>query len=263
MTDLTSYGPWAIVAGGSDGVGAAFARALAVRGMNLVLVARRAPVLDTLAADIRTEHQVQVRTVSLDLSVSDSLAELEEATSNLEIGLFIYNAGGDDRSVPFLDKSLDAHLTLVQRNCASVLEAVYRFGGPMVARGRGAVIVVTSGAAWVGGANMAAYGATKAFDLVLAEALWAEWRDRGVDVLALVLGATNTPSLHRAYAATGKDPHGDLADPAEVVTEALDHLSDGPTWIVGSSTPVGGSPFGAMSRRDAVELLSRAAATSH
>lgn len=92
---------------------------------------------------------------------------------------------------------------------------------------RGAVVLVTSGAAWAGGATLAAYGATKAFDLNLAESLWAEWRTSGVDVLGLVLGRTDTPSLRRAFVADG-GPHGDLADPREVAEEALDHLGDGP-----------------------------------
>ncbi|MGH3246185.1 MAG: SDR family NAD(P)-dependent oxidoreductase [Trebonia sp.] len=85
----------------------------------------------------------------------------------------MYNAGGDDRSAAFLDKDLGTHLDLVRRNCTSVLEAAYRFGAPMVARGRGAVVLVTSGAAWAGGATLAAYGATKAFDLILAEGPWS------------------------------------------------------------------------------------------
>jgi short-subunit dehydrogenase len=132
----------------------------------------------------------------------------------------------------------------------------------MVARKRGAVVLVTSGAAWAGGATLAAYGASKAFDLILAESLWAEWQGSGVDVLGLVLGRTDTPSLRRTEGAQGGSYGGDLADPDEVAAEALDHLSDGPTWICGSPTPTGGSPFGALSRRDAVLAMSRGA-TAH
>lgn len=262
-TDLTSrYGFWSLVAGGSDGVGAAFAHALAARGMNVVLIARRDTVLETFADEIRSEHGVEVRTVKLDLSRPDALSELVTATSDLEIGVFVYNAGGDDSSAAFLDKDLDTHLSLVHRNCTSVLEAAYRFGGPMAARGHGAVVLLTSGAAWAGGATLAAYGATKAFDLILAEGLWAEWRDRGVDVLGLVLGATDTPSMHRVLDAPGSRPHGTLADPKDVAEEALEHLGDGPTWIAGSDNPTGGSPFGAMPRRDAVLAMSRGSSKS-
>ena len=133
---------------------------------------------------------------------------------------------------------------MVQRNCVSVLEAAHRFGVPMVGRGRGGFLVVTSGAAWAGGAAMAAYGATKAFDLILAEALWAEWQPSGVDVLALVLGKTDTPALRRLLDAAGH-PYGELASPDDVARTALDHLADGPTWIYGSADPAGASPLGA------------------
>ena len=261
MTATSKYGPWGIVAGGSDGVGVAFARGMAARGVNVVLVARRASVLEASADEIRGRYGVEVRTVPLDLSAPDALSELEHATSDLQVGLFVYNAGGDDRSAAFLDKDLDTHLGLVRRNCVSVLEAAYRFGGPMVARGQGALVLVTSGAAWAGGATLAAYGATKAFDLILAESLWAEWRDRGVEVLGLVLGATDTPSLRRVLDAKGGS-YGALADPVEVAEEALEHLADGPTWICGSANPVGGSPLGALSRRDAVLAMSRGASAS-
>ncbi len=257
---LTDYGPWGIVAGGSDGVGAAFAHEMASRGMNVVLVARRVPVLTAFADDIRAQHGVEVRTVPLDLSAPQALSELAQMTSELEIGLFVYNAGSDNSSATFLDKNLDTHLSLVHRNCGSVLEAAYRFGAPMVARGRGALVLVTSGAAWAGGATLAAYGATKAFDLILAEGLWAEWRDSGVDVLGLVLGKTDTPSMHRVLDPEGESG-GEVADPRDVAEQALDHLGDGPTWIWGNN-PMGGSPFGAMSRREAVLTMSRGAAIS-
>jgi short-subunit dehydrogenase len=229
--------------------------------MNIVLVARRVPVLQAFAGDIRARHGVEVRTVALDLSTADALTELARETSGLEVGLFVFNAGGDDSSAAFLGKDLRTHLELVRRNCHSVLEAAYRFGAPMVARGRGAMVLVTSGAAWAGGATLAAYGATKAFDLILAEGLWAEWHTSGVDVLGLVLGATDTPSLRRVLDAKGGS-YGTLADPDDVAAEALDHLGDGPTWICGSDDPAGGSPFGALSRRQAVLAMSQGASAA-
>ena len=250
------YGPWGIVCGGSDGIGAAFARALASRGVNLVLVARREDVLEAFAKEVRGKHDVEVLTVPLDLAHPDAMARLSAVTAELEIGFLVANAGGDDYSAAFLEKDLDAHLALVKRNCVGVLEAAYRFGGPMVGRGRGGVVLVTSGAAWAGGATLAAYGATKAFDLILAEALWAEWHDHGVDVLGLVVTATDTPSLHRALAANG-GYHGDLADPDDVATTALDHLADGPTWMCGGQDPLGPPPFGSVTRRAAVLRMSR------
>jgi uncharacterized protein len=263
MSDWAAkYGPWAIIAGGSDGVGAAFARGVAARGVNVVLVARRPAVLEAFANELREEHAVEVSTVVLDLSAPGAMSDLALATAEFDVGLFLYNAGADDYSAGFLDKTLDNHLALIHRNCDSVLEAAYRFGGPMVERGRGGLVLVTSGAAWAGGATLATYGATKAFDLILAEGLWAEWHGKGVDVLGLVLGATDTPSLRRLLEAKGGGSYGELADPTVIAQEVLEHLGDGPTWSFGMPDPMGGSPFGALPRRDAVLAMSQGATAS-
>ena len=103
MTVTSKYGPWGIVAGGSDGVGVAFARGMAARGINVVLVARRVSVLEASADEIRERYGVEVRTVPLDLSDPGAMSELARVTSDLEVGLFVYNAGGDDRSAAFLE----------------------------------------------------------------------------------------------------------------------------------------------------------------
>jgi short-subunit dehydrogenase len=252
------YGPWAIVAGASDGTGSEFAEQLAARGVNVVLVARRQALLDDIAERLPTQSRVVV----LDLSTPDAGQRLAEATADLDIGLLVYNAGADQHSTAFLSQPIDDLRSLVRRNCLTVLDACYDVGTRLIARGRGGVILVTSGAAWCGGANIAAYGGTKAFDLVLAEALWAEWKPQGVDVLALVMGATDTPSLQRLLAETGGS-FGELARPADVVRDALNNVHDGPTWICGMPEPQGGSPFGALSRRQAVELMSQGSAAVH
>jgi NAD(P)-dependent dehydrogenase (short-subunit alcohol dehydrogenase family) len=120
----------------------------------------------------------------------------------------------------------------------------------------------TENPGWAGSAHIATYCATKAFDTVLAEALWAEWREHGVDVLGLVLGATDTPSLRRLMAEHGGDL-GELANPVEVALAGLDHLGDGPTWSVGMPEPTGPSPLDGLSRRQAVELLSAGASAMY
>jgi short-subunit dehydrogenase len=254
----STYGPWAVVAGASDGTGEAFAQELAQRGVNVVLVARRRALLD----DIASRLAVDSRVVVLDLSDEHAGPALAAATAGLEVGLFIYNAGADPRSLFLLDQPIADLQALVRRNCNTVLHGAYHFGGQMVQRGRGGVVLVSSGACWAGSASIAVYGATKAFDTVLAEALWAEWRERGVDVLALVLGATDTPSLRRLLAEHGGD-FGDLALPADVARTALDHLGDGPTFSYGMPDPAGPSPLGGLPRRQAVDLLSAGSAAMH
>jgi short-subunit dehydrogenase len=140
---------------------------------------------------------------------------------------------------------------MVQRNCVVPLLAAHHYGGAMVGRGRGGLLLVTSAAAWAGAARGATYGATKAFDLVFGEALWAELRRDGVDVLSLVVGATDTPALRQLLADRGTT-YDDLATSDEVARAGLDHLGDGPTWSMG--LPDGGGPgfVATLARRDAV-----------
>ncbi|MFF5140235.1 SDR family NAD(P)-dependent oxidoreductase [Streptomyces sp. NPDC013157] len=158
---------------------------------------------------------------------------------------------------PFLHWNVETHASLIRRNCSAVMETAHHFGAPMTARGNGGLILVTSGAAWAGGATLSVYGATKAFDLLLAESLWAEWHEAGVHVLGLVLGRTDTPSLRRTLKGKDGASLGELADPNDVAEAALEHLAHGPVWIYGSADPTGASPLGMLSRRDAVLLRSR------
>src|SRR4051794_3805385 len=161
---VEKYGPWAIVAGASDGTGLAFAAEIAARGVNVVLVARRQAALDEVASEL----DVETRVVPLDLSTDSATDALAAATDDLEIGLFVYNAGADSHNTQLLDTSLDSWHALVRRNCATVLGTSYHYGTRMLERGRGGLVLVTSGAAFAGGSHIAVYAASKAFDLVLA-----------------------------------------------------------------------------------------------
>jgi uncharacterized protein len=244
------YGPWAVVAGASEGVGASVARLLGERGVNVVLVARRQETLDETAATVAAG----TRTVVLDLSAADAAETLAAATVDLDVGLLVYNAGADPYMSRFLDQPPDVWHAMVARNCTAVLGVTHHFAGRMVQRGSGGIVLVSSGAAWAGGSRLAVYGATKAFDLLLAESLWAELGPQGVDVLAMVLGATDTPAFRRLV---GDREVGDLADADDVAGDLLDNLGNGPTF------PPGPSLLGGFSRRDAVELMSQGAAALH
>jgi uncharacterized protein len=248
MTDFVGkYGPWALVAGASEGVGSSVARLLGERGVNVVLAARRQAVLDDVAATVKTE----TRTVAIDLSLNDADQTLASAAEGLDVGLLVYNAGADANASRFLDKPLATWQELVRRNVNTVLGVCHHFGSRMVLRGTGGIVLVTSGAAWVGGDYLAAYGATKAFDLVLGEALWAEMRPFGVDVLSMVLGATDTPAFRRVL--HGREFPG-MANPDDVAREMLDNLPEGPTC------PPDASPFAGLPRRQAVEMMSQGSA---
>jgi short-subunit dehydrogenase len=244
VTDFSEkYGPWAVVAGASEGIGSSVARLLGERGVNVVLTARRQAVLDEVGATVATE----TRTVALDLSLPGADAALAAATDDLEVGLLIYNAGADPHASRFLDKPLAAWQELVGRNVNTVLWACHHFGSRMADRGRGGIVLVTSGAAWVGSDYLAAYGASKAFDLILGEALWAELRPLGIDVLSMILGPTDTPAFRRIL--QGRDFPG-IVSADDVARQMLSSLPEGPTW------PPDASPFAALARRQAVEMMS-------
>jgi len=250
------YGPWAVVAGASDGTGAAFAREAAARGVNVVLVARRADVLATVADGISEATGADTRVVPLDLGVVGAAETLARETDDLEVGLLVYNAGADPHGMRFLDVDVDDWAAMLRRNCETPLRLCHRYAPVMVDRGSGGILLVTSGAAWAGGDRLATYAATKAFDLVLGESLWAELSPRGVDVLSFVLGATDTPAYHALVAKHGGKAAEGLADADSVARDGLDHLADGPTRHTAALGGGDASLVGAMPRRDAVQIMS-------
>ena len=236
MTFADKYGPWALVAGASDGLGAKFARELAERGVNVVLLARRQAVLDQVAADIGSQMSAQTRTLAVDLAHPGATAAIAEATGDLEIGFLVYCAGADPNYQPFLANPIAAAEAMVQRNCMVPMQLCHRFAPAMVERGSGGIVIFGSGAGLAGGANMVAYGASKAFDMVFAEALWAELHDKGVDVLGLILGKTDTPALRELEHSRGQigsldDVPSGTATVDEVIAEAFANLTNGPTFL--------------------------------
>jgi len=222
------YGRWGIVAGASEGLGAAFARALARRGMNVVLVARRAHLLEAFAEGLRAEYGIEVRTVAVDLADPEFATVVQRTTGTLEVGVAIYNAAyapvGD-----FVERSVEELVRVVDVNVRGPVLFARAFAPPMVVRRRGAVVLVSSLAGYQGAPRIASYAASKAFGMVLAEGLWGELRRHGVDVVATIAGAIRTPNYFRA---SGTDAPGTLD--AEVFAETtVASLHRGPRIVVG------------------------------
>lgn len=231
VTDVERYGPWAVIAGGSEGVGRAFATQLADDGFNLVLLARKPEQLEEAAALCR-ERGVEVRTLSVDLTTAESVSQVRAATDGIEVGLLIYNAGANTHSEEFLDGDLAEFQKVIDLNITTPLALVHHFGRPMRERGRGGIILIGSKASGVGSVRHTVYGGVKAFSQIFAEGLWIELRDSGVDVLELVLGVTRTPAMERV--GLNLDVPGfEGADPEDVAREGLAHLGDGPVRKAG------------------------------
>jgi uncharacterized protein len=259
MSFRERYGPWALVAGASDGIGEAFARRIAERGVNVLLLARRAALLERLAAEIRAAHGVEARPLVADLTAADLDARVEAATRGLELGLLVYNAGAEHAAGPFHDTPVAHAQRLVALSCTGPVLLAHRLGGAMRARGRGGIVLVTSMAALAGSAYIAAYAASKAFDWILAQSLWHELRPHGVDAMAAVAGMTRTPSL---LASEPRLPAGiAMMEPDEVAVGALDFLGRGPVWFAGPANRAAAKALSALPRPTLIDAMSRATAS--
>jgi len=233
------YGPWALIAGASEGIGAAYARQIAKKGLNLVLIARRREPLSALAQEITHTYAVDVRTVALDLGSPNLVSLLDDAAGGLDIGLCVYNAAASNLG-HFADVSLANKMQEIDINVRGPMTLADYFVPRLIARGKGGLILMTSIAGLGGSSVVATYAATKSFMRVLAEGLWAELKPHGVDVLACVAGATDTPN----YQATKPDGNAPTQTPDEVVSLALVSLGRGPVVISGFANKIVSFLFG-------------------
>jgi hypothetical protein len=181
------YGPWAVVTGASDGIGREFARELAARGFDLVLVARRQPVLQALANELEVAHGIACHVLVADLSTHAGCTALVKATEALDVGLLIA-AAGFGTSGEFASGPIEPEREMLALNCAAVLELSWAFARRFVARGRGGMILMSSIVAFQGVARAAHYAATKAWVQSFAEGLRIELEPHGVDVIASAPG---------------------------------------------------------------------------
>ena len=246
------HGPWAVVVGAAQGIGAEFCRRLAAHGLNLVMVALEDAELHGLAGSLESEHQVQTRTVLGDITDPAVLARLSEVTETLEIGLLVYNAGLAVMA-EWLETPVERHLAMIDVNVRGPLRLIAHFVPAMAARGRGGVILLGSMSGLQGTPLLATYAATKAFTLNLAESLWAEWRPRGVDVTAVVPGSTDTPGYRASAPRTSRAP----MPVGPVVTAALDALGHRPWVIPGRANKISGWLLSLLPRRLAVRVMDR------
>lgn len=225
MLDKGRYGPWAIVAGASEGIGLAFAEEIARAGINTVMVARRREPLDVAAEDVQRRFGIKVRAVAVDLSGADIVTRLENLTADLDVGLLVFNAASANFK-PFLEQNEQELMAAINLSCVSQTRLAQHFGRRLAARGGGGLLLVSSFAGSAGIPHMACYSGAKAFTDKLGEALWAELKPMGVDVRVQVVGSTDTP---RRRASGAKDiPGMPVAQPEEVARHALANLTDGP-----------------------------------
>jgi hypothetical protein len=249
------YGPWAVVLGASHGIGASFAHELGARGVSVVMVARPDDGLADAAAAVQATHGVSVRPVELDLLADDLVPRLAAATDDLDVGLLACVAGGTDSVGRFLEHPPSRAERLVQLNCLAPVRACHHFGARLRDRGRGGIVLISSLAGVCGTEGTVVYSAAKAFDLVLAQGLWAELQPFGVDVIGLVLGNVRTPTLLASGAHVDPDEFPGM-EPDEVARVGLDRLGDAPMWVVGDENRAIYDALRSLPAADAIAAMS-------
>lgn len=228
--NVEKYGPWAVIVGGSEGVGAEFATQLAESGINLVLLARKEGPLEETATASRALG-VEVRTLSVDLLDSEAFKRIKEVTDDIDVGLLIYNAGANTYGHEFVTGDLTQFQSVIDLNITSQLQLVHHFGARLRGRGRGGILLVGSLSGYLGSAQISIYSAVKSFCRTFAEGLWLEMQDHGVDVLELVLGLTRTPAMARA--GLNMDLPGlRISEPRDVAMQGLANIANGPVVVV-------------------------------
>jgi uncharacterized protein len=228
MSFAQQYGPWALIAGASEGIGASFARALAVKGLKLVLLARRPGPLDALAKELSAAHGTECLCLSLDLSSDELVEEVQRGLEGREVGLLVCNA-----AVSLVSGFVDLEAHDVERsmvvNVRAPLMLTHCFAKAMVRRGHGGVVLMSSVAGLIGAPHSAAYAGAKAFASGFGESLWAELQPRGVDVVVCAAGPTATPT----YAQVQTNNFPPVMQPDDVVKAALAALGKRPRVVPG------------------------------
>jgi len=241
------YGPWAVVAGGSSGIGLAIATQIAAQGIDLVLLDRDGVALEQAADHIRAAHDVDVRVSVVELAGVSALPEVQEVVEGTEVGLFVADtmrpSGGD----LFIRRSLEQTLQMVTMNCQTVVALSHYLGRKMASRHRGGLILTAPQDASAGSAYMAAENATKAFSLVLAEGLWIELGQFDVDVLTVPAAPIDRAETKAAA-------------PSEMATAALDALGNTGPWTMTSTDGQTAEQAWATDRVALMERLTKAAA---
>ena len=252
-----------IVTGASSGIGAAFARALAQRGSDVILVARRLDRLQELAGELERDHGVRATPIALDLSrpgAGQTLAG-EVAARGLTVTSLVNNAGfGTDG--PFHEEDPDRLQDEIAVDVANLVDISRAFIEPLRQAGRGILVNIASMAAYMPGPDMAVYAACKAFVLSFTEALWYESRSSGLRVLSLAPGLTRTEFFDDL---AGGSYNGSYQTPEQVVEAGLRSLDSGnrrPSVVSGRGNAIAAGVGRFFTRRRAVILSGQFGARS-
>lgn len=214
--------PVALVTGASAGIGEEFAKQLAGRGHDLVLVARDRARLEALAKRLEADYGAQCEVLPADLTKTDELARVEARAQSVDL---LVNNAGYGTFGNFAELDVDTEVREVQLNVIALMRLTHAAAGPMAERGRGGILNVSSLAGNQPGPLNATYGATKAFVTSFTEAVHEELKGTGVAVTALCPGFTHTEFQERANAPANDVPKFMWQEAPEVAQAGLDGVA--------------------------------------
>ncbi len=231
------YGPWAVIAGGAEGLGEAYSNVLAKRKFNLLIIDNQEATLEQLATKLRSEHEISVMTLFLDLASQDAVFKIMEKTESIDAGLLVYNAAFS-RVKPFLRHSGEELEQFIAVNAQTQLKLVHAFANQMIAKKRkGGILMMSSLSGLIGMQLVAPYAATKAFTWNLAEAIYHELKPKGIDVTACVAGVITTKAYLKTNPVYGRIKPK-VMQPSEVAESALKNLGKKYLFIPGSANRI-------------------------
>lgn len=243
---LNKYGTWAIVTGASSGIGVEFAKQLAALGFNLVMVARRVENMEALGAELKQAHGIDYKALKVDLAEEGFYAKVEAAIEGLDIGLLVNNAGMNCEGA-FYRGGLERNVKMIRLNMEASYILAHEVGKRMVAKGGGGIIFVSSTSAFQPTPYFTHYAATKAYILSLAESMHYEFRKKGVNVIALCPGMTESEM------AKDVEGHPLLMKPGPVVKDALENLGVKTHVVPGLGNKIGSLVPNVIGRRATME----------
>ncbi len=251
---LTSYGPWAVVAGAGAGMGASYANQIAARGLSVLLIDRDPEPINALADTITDQHGVECQTLTLDLGTPEAAGAVLDACAAIDVGLLVANAAAAYVGW-FRDQDPASFEQQLRVNALTPTTVIRGLLPHFARRSRAGVIIMSSLSSRRGAPLVATYAATKAYLAILAESLWDELGDDGIDVLGVLPGSTRTPGW------LSSNPQSSLGTatlmvPDDVVAEALDALGSGqPTIVSGVDNRDSEALLESMERADAVRMV--------
>jgi len=215
------YGEWAVVAGASEGLGAAWADELASHGLNVLILARSQSKLESVAEKIRANRGVTVEAMAVDLMTVTEEDVKTKIIADRGVGLFVFNAaymaGGE-----FLSQPVEEHLKVSQLNINTLISFTHTMAAHMKSRGHGGIVLMGSVSGAVGTAYYSTYSSSKSFIASFSRALWYELGPHNVDVVGCTAGATTTPGYLQAAEKAGSNRNQMIEQtPEEVVIECL------------------------------------------